>query len=157
MAAGTGVRGAVKEVARRASAVARLQAELAKAEFARTGKNAGAGAGLALGAAFLGVFVFALLTALFVVALAYALPLWASILIVMIVYLLVAGGLVALSRDRFRHAKGMSVASEQARLTASALGLRRVAAAKPADEPATVAAPAPAPVPVDGPPDAAHG
>jgi hypothetical protein len=131
MLAGAGLRGAFKEVARRASAVARLQAELAKAELASTGKNAGAGAGLAVGAAFIGVFAFALLTALLVVALAIALPVWLSILIVLLAYVIVVAVLGALAQSRFRRAKGAPLASEQARLTASALGLGRDGEARP--------------------------
>jgi uncharacterized protein (DUF983 family) len=121
MLAGTGLRGTLKEVARRATTVARLQAELAKAELASTGKNAGAGAALAAAAAFVGVFVFALFTALLVVALAIALPVWLSILIVLVVYLIVAAVLGAIARSLFRRAKGAPLTSEQARLTASAL------------------------------------
>jgi hypothetical protein len=119
--AGVGLRGAVKEVARRASAVARLQAELTKAELASTGKNAAIGGGLAAGAAFLGVFVFALLTTLFVVALAIPLPLWLAVLIVLVAYLIVAAVLGLLARNHFAQARGPRLAAEQAKLTAGAL------------------------------------
>ena len=105
----------------RASAVARLQAELVKAEIAETGKNTGIGAGLAFGAAFLAVFAFGLLTSLFVVALSNVLPLWLSILIVLVGYLGVAALLLLLARDRFRQAKGAPQAAEQARLTLDGL------------------------------------
>jgi tetrahydromethanopterin S-methyltransferase subunit G len=125
MPAGAGLRGAVKDVARRASAVARLQVELVKAELANTGKNAGVGIGLVIGAVFIGVFALALLTALFVVVLAIALPMWLSILIVLVVYLIVIAILGALARNRFRQAKGAPLAAEQARLTFDALGLSR--------------------------------
>jgi hypothetical protein len=121
MAAGKGLGGAVKEVARRVSAVARLQAELTKAELASSGKNAGIGAGLAAGAAFLAVFVFALLTTLFVVALAIPLPLWLAVLIVLVVYLIVTALLGLLARNHFAKVNGPKLAAEQAKLTSAAL------------------------------------
>ncbi len=119
-----GLRAAVKEVAQRATAVSRLQAELVKAELASTGKNAGIGAALAFAAAFIGVFVFGLVTALLVVVLAIPLPLWLSILIVLVLYLIVMAALGALARDRFNKTKGPRLSKEQARLTAAALGIR---------------------------------
>jgi hypothetical protein len=122
MATGTGLRDAIGEVARRASAVVRLQAELARAELAKTGQNAAAGAGTAIGAAFLAVFVFALLTALFVAALALVLPVWLSILIVMVVYIIVILVLILLARSRFRRVNGMPLAVQQAKITQEALG-----------------------------------
>ena len=122
MATGTGLRDAVSEVARRASAVLRLQTELAKAELAKTGKNAAAGAGLAIGAAFFAVFAFALLTSLLVAALALVLPVWLSILIIMVLYFVVVGVLILLARARFRRANGTPLAKEQARITKEALG-----------------------------------
>jgi hypothetical protein len=127
MSSGAGLRAAVRDVAQRASAVARLQAELFKAELADTGKNAGVGVALVIGAAFLGVFAFGLLTALFVVALANVLPLWLSILIVLVVYLGLAALLGLLARNHFSQAKGAPRAAEQARLTREALGLSRSA------------------------------
>src|SRR3954447_20188504 len=120
MAAGTGLGGAVKEVARRASAVLRLQAELTKTELAANGKDAAIGAGLAAGAAFLAVFVFALLTTLFVVALAIPLPLWLAVLIVMVVYLVVTAVLGLVARSQFAKVKGPKLAAEQAKLTSAA-------------------------------------
>jgi len=126
MAAGTRLRDSVREVARRGAAVLRLQAELAKAELRDTAKNAGAGLALVIAAAFLAFFVFALLTGLFVALLALALPVWASVLIVMVVYIIVVLVLVLVARGRFRQAKGTPLAREQAKLTASALGLDRL-------------------------------
>lgn len=125
MAAGSGLRDSVKEVARHGAAVLRLQAELARAELRDTAKNAGAGLALVIGAAFFAFFVFALLTGLFVALLALALPVWASVLIVMVVYIVVIIVLVMVARGRFRQAKGTPLAREQARLTKSALGLDR--------------------------------
>ena len=125
MPASTGVRGAVTEVVRRISAVTRLQAELTKAELSATGKNTAAGAGIAIGAAFIGVFAFGLLTALIVIAIDIALPLWLSVLIVFVLYVIIAAILIAVARDRFSQPKGAPLASEQARLTMSAIGLNR--------------------------------
>ena len=131
MPTGTGIRGTIREVADRASAVMRLQAELFRTELSNSGKNAAAGAGIALGAAFIGVFAFGLLTALFVVALAIVLPLWLSILIVLVVYVFVAAVLVAVARNRFQQAKGAPLAREEARRTAAALGVKTQSAPDP--------------------------
>jgi hypothetical protein len=157
MATGGGLRGAIRDVKQRASAVARLQAELVKAELAETGKNTGIGAGLGIGAAFLGVFAFGLLTALFVVALSNVLPLWLSILIVLVVYLGVAALLVLLARDRFSQAKGAPQAAAQARLTLDGVkgtGEPGSSASPPASKPpsAVSAGPMAAAPPVFAPP-----
>jgi len=145
MATGTGLRDAVSEVARRASAVLRLQTELAKAELAKTGKNAAAGAGLAIGAAFFAVFAFALLTSLLVAALALVLPVWLSILIIMVLYLIVVGVLILLARGRFRRANGIPLATEQARITKEKLGFAPTGNGTPG--PPAVETPSLAPVP----------
>ena len=123
MAANGGLREAARDVGRRAAAVLRLQVELARAELSSTGKNAAAGTGLVVAAAFVAFFAFALLTTLFVVALALAVPLWLSVLIVFVVYVIVAAVLGLLARSRFRRANGVPLASEQARRTRDALGL----------------------------------
>ena len=125
MPASAGLRGALKEVAQRASGVARLQVELFKTEIADTGKNVGVGAGLVFGAAFIAVFAFGLLTTLFVVLLAIVLELWLSILIVLVVYLALAALLGLLARKHFTQAKGAPRAAEQARLTLGALGAKQ--------------------------------
>lgn len=66
--------------------------ELAKVEMAEQGKRGGAGAGLFAGAAFFGVFAFALITwALAYGLVALGLPVWAAFLIVGVLYLLIAG------------------------------------------------------------------
>lgn len=72
--------------------------ELAKAEMSDQGKKAGAGAGLIAGAAFFGLFAFALLTWALVYGLVeLGLQTWAAYLVVAVLYLLIAGimGLVA--------------------------------------------------------------
>ena len=144
MAANGGLREAAKEVRRRASAVLRLQAELAKAELASTGKNAAAGTGLVVAAAFVAFFALALLTTLFVVALALAVPLWLSVLIVFVVYVILAGVLGLLARSRFRRVNGVPLASEQARRTRDALGLGAGAEGAPTPTVTVPAAAAPA-------------
>jgi len=125
MAGGTGLRDSVREVARRGAAVLRLQAELARAELRSSAQNAGAGLALLVAAAFFAFFAFALMTGLFVALLALALPLWASVLIVLGVYLLVVLTLILVARSRFRAVKGAPLAREQLRLTTSALGFDR--------------------------------
>jgi len=105
-----GFREAVGDVARHASAVARLQSELTRSEVRSS-------ALLAFGAAVFAVMAFLLLTTLFVASLAIPLPLWLAILIVMLVYLALAGVLAV----AFRATRQSGVAKDQARLTLAAL------------------------------------
>ena len=108
MAAGNGLRGALREVAQSASSVARLQAELTRSDLKTSSV-------LGLGAAMFAFMGFLLLTTLFVIALAIPLPAWLAILIVMVVYLAVA----AVLGIRYRQTRGGSIAREQAQLTAA--------------------------------------
>jgi hypothetical protein len=113
-----GLRQAATDVARHAKAVARLHAELTKSEVRSSGL-------LGFGAAVFAVLGFLLLTTLFVVALAIPLPLWLATLIVTLVYFAVAAVLgLALRKTRQE-----SVAKDQVRLTAAALGAGRKGAA----------------------------
>jgi hypothetical protein len=73
--------------------------ELAKVEMSEQGKRAGIGAGLFAGAAFFGLFAFALITwALAYGLVALGLPVWAGFLIVAVLYLIIAGILALVGR-----------------------------------------------------------
>jgi hypothetical protein len=114
MTEGGGLREAANDVARHASAVARLQAELTRSELRSSGV-------LGFGAAVFAVMAFLLLTTLLVAALAIPFPVWLAILIVMLVYMALAVVLGA----AFRKSRQAGVAKDQARVTAAALGLGR--------------------------------
>ena len=77
-----GLGAAAKQVAEHASALARLEMELAGLELKRKVGNLGMGMGLAVGAAVFGLFAFGFGFAAVAAALAIFLDLWAALLIV---------------------------------------------------------------------------
>jgi len=85
-----GMRNAAKAVAQHASAVVRLQRELASVELKQKAAKLGAGAGLLAAAAFLAALMVPFALATIAVALALVLPWWLSLLIVTLVVALVA-------------------------------------------------------------------
>jgi len=125
MPEGGGIKDAVSDVARHASAVARLQAELSRSELRSSGL-------LGFGAAVFAVMAFLLLTVLFVAVLAIPLPLWLAILIVLLVY----GSLSAVLGIAFRRSRQAGVAKDQARITIATLKSAR-AGGSGAPQPAT--------------------
>lgn len=65
--------------------------DLGKAEMSEQGTRAGIGAGMFIGAAFLGVFAFGLVSvALAYVLVAIGLPVWAGFLIIGVLYIVIA-------------------------------------------------------------------
>jgi protein-S-isoprenylcysteine O-methyltransferase Ste14 len=114
---------AVKEVAERASAIVRLELELATIELRRKGRALGLGIGFAVGAAIVLLFMIGFAFATIAAAIATALPTWAALLIVTGLLLVTAGGLGALAVGRFK--KGTPPVPEQAiseaKLTTEAL------------------------------------
>ncbi|HEX7524733.1 MAG TPA: phage holin family protein [Gaiellaceae bacterium] len=107
-----GLRAAIKRVAAHATAIGRLEAELAQVELKKKVASVGIGVGLAVGAAlfslFTVIFVFATLTAV----LAIWLDLWLALLI-MTVFLALTTGLLALIAVRL-FKKGAPPIPEQA-------------------------------------------
>jgi uncharacterized membrane protein YqjE len=89
----------VKQLAEQTRTLARQEVELAKAELAEKGRQAGLGVGMLGGAGLLGVFALAVLTAAVVLALATAMEAWLAALIVAVAYGAVAG-VLALSGKR---------------------------------------------------------
>ena len=85
-----GMRNAVKAVAQHASAVMRLQRELASVELKQKVAKLGAGAGLLLAAALLAALMVPFALATIAVALALVLPWWLSLLIVTLAVALIA-------------------------------------------------------------------
>jgi uncharacterized membrane protein YqjE len=107
-----GVGAAAKEVAEHASALARLELELAQLELKR--KAAALGTGVVLGAvaALLGLYALGFLLATVAAGLAEAVPTWLALLIVGVALLAVAGIVAALAVSRIR--KGSPPLPEQA-------------------------------------------
>lgn len=107
-----GVGAAAKEVAEHASALARLELELAQLELKR--KAAALGTGVVLGAvaALLGLYALGFLLATVAAGLAEAVPTWLALLIVGVALLAVAGIVAALAVTRIR--KGSPPLPEQA-------------------------------------------
>ncbi|HEX5986618.1 MAG TPA: phage holin family protein [Nocardioides sp.] len=85
----------VHDLSEQTSALVRSELELAKAELAVKGKNAGMGAGLFGAAGILGLFGLGVLITTAILALALVLPAWAAALIVAVV-LFIAAGIAAL-------------------------------------------------------------
>ena len=118
-----GVGSVVHEIAERASALARLEAELATVELRRKLAAIGLGGALVLGAAILGLFALGFLLASGAAALATVLPTWLAILLVGGVLTLAAGvlGLVGVSWLRRGVPPVPEQALQEAKLTAQAL------------------------------------
>ena len=83
--------GAVKEVAEHASALARLEIELASLELKKKVAALGVGLGLLAGAVAIGLYGIGFLFATITAGLATFLPVWLSLLIVTLVLLATAG------------------------------------------------------------------
>ena len=107
-----GVGTAAKEVAEHASALARLEIELAGLEMKRKAGALGAGVGLAIAAAFVALYGVGFLLATAAAAFATFLPTWLSLLIVSLVLLAASGVLAAVARSRIR--RGTPPMPEQA-------------------------------------------
>lgn len=118
-----GVGGAAKHVAEHASALARLELELAGLELKRKAGALGAGAGLGLAAGVLVLFALGFGLATIAVALAIVLDTWLALLLVTLGVLALAGLLGLLARSRFK--RGTPPVPEQAlheaKLTTEAL------------------------------------
>ena len=120
---GNGVGTAVHEVAEHASALARLEAELATLEVRAKLRSLGVGGGLLLGAAVLGLFFLGFLFATISAGLATFLDLWLALLIVAVALLIVVAALAAAGVASLR--RGVPPVPEgavaEAKLTAGAL------------------------------------
>ncbi len=94
----------LKELSTQTSTLVRQELELAKAEMAEKGKQAGIGAGMFGGAGLLGVFALAALTTAVIAAIATATDLWVAALIVAVVYAVGAAVLGLAGRNKTREA-----------------------------------------------------
>jgi hypothetical protein len=118
-----GVAPAAKQVAEHASALARLEMELAGLELKGKVASLGLGAGLLVGAAFFGLFAVGFGLATIAAALALVLDSWLALLIVFGSLLLLAAilALVGLSRVRKGTPPVPELAIQEAKLTSTAL------------------------------------
>jgi len=94
----------LKELSTQTSTLVRHELELAKAEMAEKGKQAGVGAGMFGGAGLFGLLALGALTACAIAALATAMDLWLAALIVTVVYAVIAGVLALVGRQKTREA-----------------------------------------------------
>lgn len=94
----------VKQLSDQATQLVRAEVELAKAELAQKGKQAGIGAGMFGGAGVFGLYGVGALVAAAVAGLATAVDTWLAALIVAVVLLAVAGVAALLGKSRVQAA-----------------------------------------------------
>jgi uncharacterized membrane protein YqjE len=94
----------LKELSSQTTTLVRQELELAKAEMAEKGKQAGRGAGMFGGAGLFGLLALGSLTACVIAALATGIEVWLAALIVAVVYAAVAAVLALLGRQKTREA-----------------------------------------------------
>jgi uncharacterized membrane protein YqjE len=94
----------LKELSTQTTTLVRQELELAKAEMAEKGKQAGLGAGMFGGAGLFGVLALGALTACLIAALATGMDVWLAALIVAVAYAAVAAVLGLLGRQKTREA-----------------------------------------------------
>jgi uncharacterized membrane protein YqjE len=118
-----GVGGAAKTVAEHASAIARLELELAALELKKKVVALAFGIGLAVGAAVLGLFALGFVFATIAAALATFLDEWLALLIVTLGLFVLAGllGVLALAKIRKGTPPVPEQAIREAKLTTEAL------------------------------------
>ena len=93
-----------KQLSDQTTQLVRSEVELAKAELAEKGKQAGFGAGMFGGAGLFGLYALGALTAAAILALDTAMKGWLAALIVAVVYGAVAGVLALLGKGRVQRA-----------------------------------------------------
>jgi uncharacterized membrane protein YqjE len=94
----------LKELSTQTTTLVRQELELAKAEMAEKGKQAGVGVGMFGGAGIFGMLALGALTACIIAALATGMDLWLAALIVAAVYAAVAGALALAGKQKTRDA-----------------------------------------------------
>jgi nitrate/nitrite transporter NarK len=94
----------IKQLSEQSSRLARQEVELAKAELAYKGKQAGLGAGMFGGAGAFGFYGFGALTAAAILALSLAMSGWLAALIIAVVYAAIAGILALQGKNKVQQA-----------------------------------------------------
>ena len=121
-----GVGAAAKNVAEHASAIARLELQLAALELKQKVATLGVGIGMLVGAALFGFFLLALLLATVVALLDFVMPVWAALLVTAGIVLLVAAvlGLLGLRAVKKATPPVPEQAILEAKLTKEAISAR---------------------------------
>jgi hypothetical protein len=94
----------LRDLSEQTTTLVRQELELAKAELAHKGKQAGVGGGLVGGAGVVGLLALGALTACMIAALSTAMATWLAALIVAVVYAAVAGALALVGKTRLNQA-----------------------------------------------------
>jgi len=94
----------LKQLSEETTRLVHQEIELAKAELAQKGRQAGMGAGLFGGAGAIGFLALAALTTCFILALDAAMPAWLAALIVAVVYGAIAAVLAMQGRKKVKQA-----------------------------------------------------
>jgi MFS family permease len=94
----------LKQLSEETTRLVRQELDLAKAEVAEKGQQAGKGVGMFGGAGVMGLLALGALTAFFILLLDGAMPNWAAALIVAAVYGAIAGVLALQGRNKVRQA-----------------------------------------------------
>ena len=94
----------LKQLSQETTTLVKQELDLAKAEVAQKGAQAGKGAGMFGGAGVMGFLALASLTAAFILLLDGAVPIWAAALIVAAVYAAIAGVLAIQGRNKVQEA-----------------------------------------------------
>jgi hypothetical protein len=94
----------LRELSDQTARLVRQELELAKAEFAEKGKQAGVGGGIFGAAAVVGLLALGALTACLIAVLSTAIDVWLAALIVAVVYAAIAGALALVGRGRIKQA-----------------------------------------------------
>jgi uncharacterized membrane protein YqjE len=94
----------VKQLSDQTTQLVRAEVELAKAELAQKGKQAGIGASMFGGAGVFGFYGFGALTAAIIAVIATAMDTWIAALIVAVVYFAVAGIAALMGKNKVQQA-----------------------------------------------------
>ncbi len=94
----------LKQLSQETTTLVKQELDLAKAEVAQKGQQAGKGAGMFGGAGVMGFLALAALTAALIMAVDKAVPNWAAALIVAAVYAAIAGVLAMQGRNKVKEA-----------------------------------------------------
>jgi uncharacterized membrane protein YqjE len=94
----------LRELSTQTTTLVRQELELAKAEMAEKGKQAGLGAGMFGGAGLFALLALAALSTCVIAALATGMDVWLAALIVAVVYAAIAGVLALLGKQKTREA-----------------------------------------------------
>ena len=94
----------LKELSNQTSTLVRKELELAKAEMAEKGKQAGLGVGMFGGAGLVGLLALGALTTCLIAALDTGMELWLAALIVTVAYAAIAGALALFAKQKTQEA-----------------------------------------------------